>query len=87
MGKVHYGAFLTKKYGKLFQTQTMFKLSFTTLILFFLVTAVTAQRNGEAQGILLNNAGEPLPFATATIYKSADTSLIAYVLTEDDGCF
>ncbi len=87
MGKVHYGAFLTKKYGKLFQTQTMFKLSFTTLILFFLVTAVTAQRNGEAQGILLNNAGEPLPFATATIYKSADTSLIDYVLTEDDGSF
>lgn len=65
----------------------MFRHTITTLILSLLVTSVFAQRNGEIKGILQDNTGEPLPFATATIYKAVDTALVDYVLTEDDGSF
>ena len=65
----------------------MFRHTITTLILSLLVTSLFAQRNGEVEGILQDNTGEPLPFATATIYKAADTALVDYVLTEDDGSF
>ena len=59
----------------------------SSLILSLIVTAAVAQKNGEVNGILLDNTGNPLPFATATIYRAADTSLIDYVLTEDNGSF
>ncbi len=65
----------------------MFRQLISSLILSLVVTAAVAQKNGEVNGILLDNTGNPLPFATATIYKAADTSLIDYVLTEDNGSF
>lgn len=65
----------------------MFRQLFPTVILTFLLTSAIAQDNGEVNGILHDNTGSPLPFATATIYKAADTSLVDYVLTEDNGSF
>src|SRR5690606_21720463 len=77
----------THNMGKTVQTQTMLKNLVAILIFTLALTSVAAQRSGEVKGILQNTDKEPLPFATATIYNAADTALIDYVLTEDDGSF
>lgn len=58
-----------------------------TLILSALGTGLSAQKNGEVKGILHDDTGAPLPFATVTIYTAVDTGLIDYYLTDDDGSF
>lgn len=47
-----------------------------------------AQKSGSVKGILLaSDSKEPLAFATVSIYEAADTSIIDYALTNDDGSF
>ncbi len=46
-----------------------------------------AQNVGEIKGQLTGQSDEPLAFATVTVYRAVDTSLIDYVLSEDDGTF
>src|SRR5680860_1408046 len=62
-------------------------LTLTLLLLITLVTSALAQNDGEITGLLQGNEEEPLPFATVSVYTALDTSLIDYVLTEDDGSF
>ena len=51
------------------------------------INAATAQNEGEITGKLVGPNDEPLSFATVTVYRAADTSLVDYILSEDDGSF
>ena len=56
-------------------------------LLLWVCQLAMAQNNGEILGKLSGDNGEPLPFATVTVYRAADTVLLDYVLSEDDGSF
>lgn len=62
--------------------------TFLPLLFMFFFSASFAQTRGEIKGILYSeDQDEPLSFATISAYKAADTTLIDYVLSEDDGSF
>lgn len=54
---------------------------------FLLGKTAFSQNDGEIQGTLQGTNDTPLAFASVTVYRAADTSLIDYVLSEDDGSF
>lgn len=57
-------------------------------ILFLLSsTVIFSQNSGEIAGKLTGVRDEPLPFATVAVYRAVDTSVVDYVLTEDNGSF
>src|SRR5690606_14571162 len=56
-------------------------------LLLWVCQLAMAQNNGEILGKLSGDNGEPLPLATVTVYRAADTVLLDYVLSEDDGSF
>ncbi|GAA5220139.1 outer membrane beta-barrel protein [Membranihabitans marinus] len=59
-----------------------------SLTLLFLSNILYGQNRGEINGILLaKDTKEPLGFATVTVYKALDTTIIDYALTNDDGSF
>lgn len=64
-------------------------IRFLTSILLITTFSIAgiAQKDGEITGIMQGNEEVPLSFATVSVYTALDTSLIDYVLTEDDGSF
>ena len=64
-------------------------IRFYIAVLFLVTFSFTAfsQNTGEITGKLLSEKAEPLAFATVTVYNAADTVLLDYVLSEDDGSF
>ncbi len=66
----------------------MIKYLLPAVLLIFGVGQIgLAQNQGDITGQLTGENEEPLAFATVTIYKAADTILVDYVLSEDDGSF
>jgi len=65
----------------------MFKCLLTTIFLTLSTILVFGQNSGEITGKLTGESDEPLPFATVAVYRAVDTSVVDYVLTEDDGSF
>jgi len=59
----------------------------TFLLLLTICQAGLAQKEGEITGMLTGENEEPLAFGTVTVYRALDTSVVDYVLTEDDGSF
>ncbi|MXV14562.1 outer membrane beta-barrel protein [Hufsiella ginkgonis] len=61
------------------------------LLLSFVVFcfSAVAQKSGSVSGILLDsvNIKETLTYATVSVYKAADSSLISYKLSDDKGAF
>lgn len=64
---------------------------FVTLLPVFFMAFLSvsfAQTRGEVKGsVFSEDQDEPLSFATISIYTAADTTLLDYVLSEDDGSF
>lgn len=46
-----------------------------------------AQNNGSIAGQVKSSKADPLSFATVTVFKTADTSIVSYKLTDKDGKF
>src|SRR5699024_1183151 len=65
----------------------MMKLFTALFFLLFSLPILQAQKEGQISGILIGDQKEPLAFATVTIYQAADTVLIDYVLSKEDGTF
>src|SRR5690625_342128 len=57
------------------------------LLILFFSTADTQNRDEIAGVLFSEDQDEPLAFATISAYRAADTALIDYVLSEDDGSF
>ena len=69
------------------KTNRMLKCFITIFIMCIISHMAIGQNNGEIVGKLSGVSEEPLPFATVTVYSAADTVLLDYVLSEDDGSF
>lgn len=65
----------------------MINLQLSVFLLILSSSMVLAQNNGEISGKLTGESEEPLAFATVAVYRAVDTSVVDYVLTEDDGSF
>src|SRR5690606_23570845 len=70
-----------------FQISPMIRILLIISFSFLLGKTAFSQNDGEIQGTLQGTNDTPLAFASVTVYRAADTSLIDYVLSEDDGSF
>ncbi len=61
---------------------------FSFLLFFFIAVSSFAQSKGQFSGSLVDTSGaKRIPYATITIFTAADTSIITYRLSDDDGKF
>lgn len=64
----------------------MRKAAILTLVLVLCFMLSKAQQ-GSISGILVDSSKKPLPFATVTVFRAADTSIITYRLSNPEGVF
>ena len=62
-------------------------MKLTFFVALFFITGIAISQNFEIKGKITDEAGSPLSSATVYLEKPADSSLVTYTISEDDGGF